>query len=46
MFSKALVSFILVGGLVFLIVAASGAVVIGRTDDARNRQIDDDLNAA
>lgn len=46
MFSKALVSLILVGGVVFLLIAARGAVVVGRTDDARNRKIDDDLNAA
>jgi hypothetical protein len=46
MFSKALVSFILVGGFVFLLIAARGAIVVGRTDDARNRKIDDELDAA
>ena len=46
MFSQALVSLILISGFVLVLVAARGAVVVGRTDDARNRKIDDDLNAA
>lgn len=46
MFSQALVTCILLAGVVLVLVAARGAMVVGRNDDARNQQIDDDLNAA
>lgn len=46
MFSKALVSLILIGGVILVLAAARGAMLVSRTDDRRNQAIDDDLHAA
>jgi hypothetical protein len=46
LFSQTSVTFILLLGIVLMVLAARGAMVVGRQDDARNQKIDDDLNAA